>query len=107
MSKNTEITIKVTMDEDKLDTLRLYMPADAKPLDTLLRETASQALARQYSKHVPTAVQNYLDKKNGLPQRENRPRPPRQYERRSRPQDASQPTAPDEPVQTMTAPTME
>ena len=108
MSKNTEITIKVTIDEEKLETLQLYMPADAKPLDTLLRETASQALERQYSKHVPTAVQNYLDKKNGLSQREDRPRPPRRYERRSRSQNDGQPTAPDEPVQTVTVePTME
>ena len=107
MSKNTEITIKVTMEEDKLDTLRLYMPADAKPLDTLLQETASQTLDKLFGKHVPLAVQNFLDRKNGLPQRAERPRQPRRYERRSRPQDASQPTAPDEPVQTMTAPTME
>lgn len=107
MSKTTEITIKVTIDEEKLETLELYMPADAKPLDTLLRETAIQTLDKLFGKHVPLAVQNYLDRKNGLPQRENRPRPPRQYERRSRSRDDEQPTAPDEPVQTVTVePTM-
>lgn len=107
MSKNTEITIKVTMDEEKLETLQLYMPADAKPLDTLLQETASQTLDKLFGKHVPLAVQNFLDRKNGLPQRENRLRQPRRYERRSRTRDEEQPTALDEPVQTVTVePTM-
>ena len=108
MDKNTEITIKVTIDEEKLETLQLYRPADAKPLDTLLQETASQTLDKLFGKHVPLAVQNFLDRKNGLPQREDRPRPPRRYERRSRSQNDGQPTAPDEPVQTVTVePTME
>ena len=107
MSKTTEITIKVTIDEEKLETLQLYIPADAKPLDTLLQETASQTLDKLFGKHVPLAVQNFLDRKNGLPQRKDRPRQPRRYERRNRSQDDGQQTAPDEPVQTMTAPTME
>ena len=49
--------------------MRKSWPADAKPLDTLLQETASQTLDKLFGKHVPLAVQNFLDRKNGLPQR--------------------------------------
>ena len=33
MSDQTEIIIKLTVDEEQLDTLRLYQPSDARPVE--------------------------------------------------------------------------
>lgn len=78
MAKDVELTITVTMDEEQLETLRLYMPADAQTLDAQLTEAACRTLQRLFTKNVPLPVQNYLAKKNGLPPvKPERPRPPR------------------------------
>ena len=47
MSDQTEITIKLTVDEEQLDTLRLYQPSDARPVEEELEEAAAtiEALA--------------------------------------------------------------
>ncbi len=78
MGDQTEIIIKLTVDEEQLETLRLYQPSDARPVEEELEEAAAQHLQRLFRKSVPLPVQNFLAKKNGLPPvKAERPRPPR------------------------------
>ena len=76
MSKTIEVTVKVTVDEEKMQTLMVYLPQEEKTLDAMLQETVSHTLDRLFSKNVPVAVQNFLSLKNGIaPVKPARPRP--------------------------------
>lgn len=67
MSKPTNVTVSVVMDEEQLNTLQVYLLQGEKSLEAILKETVSDTLAKLYAKHVPQAVQNFLSLKNGAP----------------------------------------
>lgn len=67
MSKTTNVTVTVAMDEEQLNTLQVYLLQGDKALEAILQETVSDTLAKLYAKHVPQAVQTFLSLKNGAP----------------------------------------
>ena len=96
MSDQTEIIIKLTVDEEQLDTLRLYQPSDARPVEEELEEAAAQRLQR------PLPVQNFLEKKHGLSsnkaERPSSPRRPTGERRKcSRGEEVMEPNLTEEP----------
>ena len=102
MSDQTEIIIKLTVDEEQLDTLRLYQPSDARPVEEELEEAAAQRLQRLFRKNVPLPVQNFLEKKHGLSsnkaERPSSPRRPTGERRKcSRGEEVMEPNLTEEP----------
>lgn len=66
MSKSTNVTVSVAMDEEQLNTLQVYLLQGDKALESILKETVSDTLAKLYAKHVPQAVQNFLALKSDV-----------------------------------------
>ena len=53
-------TVTVSYDEEKLEALKMYLKEKSLDLDTELTRTIDTL----YTKNVPTAVKEYLDKKS-------------------------------------------
>ena len=88
MSKTTNVTVTVAMDEEQLNTLLVYLSQNEKTLDSILHDTVNETLNKLYTKNVPQAVQNFLSLKNGAPiSKADKPKPekkPRENKGKSR-----------------------
>ena len=66
MSKNTTISLSVEFDEEKLNTLNVYLMQNDTNLNTLLADVLKDTIDKQYSKVVPQQVQVFINIKNGI-----------------------------------------
>lgn len=67
MPKTTNFTVSIPFDEEKLNTLKLYLAQENKTIDEIVRRISNETINKLFQKTVPLAVQKYISFKNGEP----------------------------------------